>query len=181
MTNFDVGVSHDRSCRDLRVLAPLHQLIASAGIADSVRIEPRFVSDDEVSCLLGSADVVALPYREIDASGVLMTALSAGVPIVATRVGLFAELLEDGVHGRLIEVEDHEALARALAELVQDATLRTRMGEQVRALREALPTWINIAEETGRLYAELSAAGAPAVASAAAAPAAAPAQEGPRP
>lgn len=138
-------------------LSPLHALVANAGIGDFVRIEPRFVSDAEVSELLGAADIVALPYREIDASGVLMTALSAGVPIVATRVGLFAELLQDGVHGRLIDVEDHLSLTRVLEELVEKPQLRKQMGEQVRALRDALPTWGNIAKQTGQLYAELAA------------------------
>jgi glycosyltransferase involved in cell wall biosynthesis len=133
-------------------LAPLHELVASAGIADYVQIEPRFVSDQEVAELLGAADIVALPYREIDASGVLMTAISAGVPIVATRVGLFAELLQDGRHGRLVDVEDHTALARALEALVESSELRARMGEQVRALRDALPTWGSIAQETTHLY-----------------------------
>jgi glycosyltransferase involved in cell wall biosynthesis len=136
-------------------LAPLHELIASHGLGENVQIEPRFVSDEEVSELLGTADIVALPYREIDASGVLMTAISAGVPIVATRVGLFAELLQDGVHGKLVDVEDHNALARALEQLVESATLRATMGEQVRALCDALPTWSSIAQQTTLLYEEL--------------------------
>lgn len=133
-------------------LAPLHELVASSGMAGQVQIEPRFVSDQEVSELLGAADIVALPYREIDASGVLMTAISAGVPIVATRVGLFAELLQDGVHGRLVGVEDCAALARALEGLVEDAALREHMGAQVRALRDALPSWSSIAQQTTSLY-----------------------------
>lgn len=133
-------------------LAPLHALIESAGIGEFVHIEPRFVSDEEVSALLGAADIVALPYREIDASGVLMTAISAGVPIVATRVGLFAELLQDGVHGRLIDVEDHVGLAKALEALVESSQLREQMGQQIRALRDALPTWSNIAAQTTELY-----------------------------
>ena len=137
-------------------LAPLHTIVHDAGIEEHVSIEPRFVSDAEVSELLAAADIVALPYRDIDASGVLMTAISAGVPIVATRVGLFAELLEDGKHGRVIGVNDHLALARALEELVQSPELRARMGRQVRALRDALPTWSNIAQDTVNLYAELS-------------------------
>ncbi|HET8932430.1 MAG TPA: glycosyltransferase family 4 protein [Polyangiales bacterium] len=136
-------------------LAPLHELAASVGVTGNVSIEPRFVSDQEVAELLGAADIVALPYREIDASGVLMTALSAGVPIIATRVGLFAELLQDGMHGRLVDVEDHTALARALEALVESSELRARMGEQVRALRDALPTWGSIAQETTQLYEKL--------------------------
>ena len=137
-------------------LAPLHTIVHDAGIGAHVLIEPRFVSDAEVGELLAAADIVALPYRDIDASGVLMTAISAGVPIVATRVGLFAELLEDGKHGRIIAVNDHLALARALEELVQDPELRGRIGRQVRALRDALPTWSSIAEDTANLYLELA-------------------------
>jgi glycosyltransferase involved in cell wall biosynthesis len=143
-------------------LGPLHALVAQAGIGQSVQIEPRFVSDEEVAELLGAADIVALPYREIDASGVLMTAISAGVPIVASKVGLFAELLQDGVHGRLLAVEDHTGLARALEELVENAELRGQMGQRVQALRDALPTWANIAQLTGQLYSELTPAARPA-------------------
>jgi glycosyltransferase involved in cell wall biosynthesis len=140
-------------------LAPLYKLVDDAGIAKHVSIEPRFVADQEVGELLAAADIVALPYREIDASGVLMTAISAGVPIVASRVGLFNELLEDGKHGHLIDIEDHVALARALESLVLQPELRARMSTQVRALRESLPSWAVIAQQTAGLYAEL---GAPA-------------------
>lgn len=137
-------------------LAPLHALVRDAGISERVRIEPRFVADAEVGELLSSADIIVLPYREIDASGVLMTAISAGVPIVATRVGLFAELLEDGRHGRLINVDDHLALARSLDELVLSPELRARISGQVSELREALPSWESIARLTLNLYGELA-------------------------
>ena len=137
-------------------LGPLHAIVHQTGIAPHVLIEPRFVSDAEVGELLGAADIVVLPYKDIDASGVLMTAISAGVPIVATRVGLFAELLEDGKHGRVIAVNDHLALARALEELVQSPELRARIGRQVRALRDTLPTWSSIAQDTANLYYELT-------------------------
>jgi glycosyltransferase involved in cell wall biosynthesis len=136
-------------------LAPLHQLVEQGGISQHVVIEPRFVADHEVGELLGSADIVVLPYREIDASGVLMTAISAGVPIVATRVGLFAELLEDGKHGHLIDVDDHIALARALEELVEQPELRARVSRDVRGLCDSLPSWASIAQQTAGLYGEL--------------------------
>jgi glycosyltransferase involved in cell wall biosynthesis len=136
-------------------MAPLETLIRQLGIAAQVQLEPRFVADAEVASLLGAADIIALPYREIDASGVLMTAISAGVPIVASKVGLFAELLEDGRHGRLVAVEDHVGLGRALEQLVLDDALRARMGAAVRELRDALPSWQSIAGLTTQLYAEL--------------------------
>jgi glycosyltransferase involved in cell wall biosynthesis len=137
-------------------LAPLYALVREGGIGSRVDIEPRFVADSEVGQLLSMADIIVLPYREIDASGVLMTAISAGVPIVATRVGLFAELIEDGRHGHLIAVDDHRALARALDELVLSPELRARASREVRSLRDQLPTWANIAKSTATLYGELA-------------------------
>ncbi|HKP56847.1 MAG TPA: glycosyltransferase family 4 protein [Polyangiales bacterium] len=136
-------------------LGPAEQLIAQHGLAQHVQIEPRFVAEAEVAELFASADVIALPYTEIDASGVLMSSLTAGVPIVATRIGLFAEMLEDGKHGRLIDVGDHRALAHALEELADEPELRARMGAEVRRLRDAIPDWATIAGMTEGLYREL--------------------------
>jgi glycosyltransferase involved in cell wall biosynthesis len=137
-------------------LAPLEQEIARAGITDYVSIEPRFIAENEVGQLLASADVIALPYREIDASGVLMSCLSAGVPVVASRIGLFAEMVVDGVHGRLIAVEDARGLATALEDLVVNSELRVAMGAAVKKLRDDMPTWANIADMTAGLYRELT-------------------------
>lgn len=137
-------------------LAPVQASIAQYGLAEHVSIEPRFVAEAEVAELFASADVIALPYTEIDASGVLMSSLTAGVPIVATRIGLFAEMLEDGTHGRLIDVGDARALARALEELADDPVRRARMGAEVRKLRDAIPDWATIAGLTETLYREVA-------------------------
>jgi len=136
-------------------LAPLVKIIEEGKIAEYVRIEPRFVPDEEVGELFSRADIVALPYREIDASGVLMTAITAGIPIVASRVGLFAELLEDGKHGSLLKVEDHHGLARALEALVLSDERRAEVSANVKALHASIPSWASIAHQTVSLYNEL--------------------------
>jgi len=137
-------------------LEPLEREIREKGLSDYVSLEPRFVAENEVGQLLAATDVIALPYREIDASGVLMSCLSAGVPVVASRIGLFAEMLEDGKHGRLIAVDDHVTLARALEELVVNPDLRARMGAEVKQLRGDMPSWASIATMTVNLYRELT-------------------------
>jgi glycosyltransferase involved in cell wall biosynthesis len=139
-------------------LAPLQAAVDSAGIGAYVSIEPRFVAEAEVAHLLATTDIIALPYREIDASGVLMSCLSGGVPVIASRVGLFAEMIEDGKHGRLIEVGDHVGLARAIEGLVESPELRARMSVEVRKLRDGIPSWRAIAELTTDLYRELTGA-----------------------
>jgi glycosyltransferase involved in cell wall biosynthesis len=136
-------------------LSALLQFVRDASLGDYVQVEARFVPETEVSSLLAWADIMAMPYRQIDASGVLMMSLGFGVPIVATRVGLFAEILEDGKHGRLVEVDDHLALARALEELVANPALRARMGAAARQLRDEIPGWDMIAQQTSQLYREL--------------------------
>jgi glycosyltransferase involved in cell wall biosynthesis len=135
-------------------MAPLIDFARQAGIGDSIDFDLRFISDSEIPAILAQADIMVMPYREIDASGVLMTALCAGLPIVASRIGLFAELLQEGVHGRLVLPEDPQALATALSELILDKDLRVRMRERVLALRASIPDWREIADRTLRLYGE---------------------------
>ena len=62
----------------------------------NVRWVPRFVPDSEVAAYFRRADLVVLPYREIDQSGVLFTALAFGAPLVLSAVGGFPEIAAEG-------------------------------------------------------------------------------------
>jgi glycosyltransferase involved in cell wall biosynthesis len=59
----------------------------------------------------------------------------AGLPVVATAVGGIPEIIDDGVTGLLVEPYQPEAMAEALAELVQDSARATALG---RALNESV-------------------------------------------
>lgn len=88
----------------------------------------------DVMTLLDSADLLAHP-TEFDAfPTALLEALAAGTPIVATRVGGIPEIVQDGVHGRLLDAPAQPSqLAQALAELLADARLRRQFGAAGRA------------------------------------------------
>ncbi|WP_181008488.1 glycosyltransferase family 4 protein [Sphingomonas montanisoli] len=131
---------------------PLQALAAELGIADRVDFEFRFIDDAEVGDLLRAADIQMFPYFEIDASGVLMAVLGVGRPIIASDIGLFREMLDDGVHGRLVPPGDVAALSAAIAELVADDAGRAEAGRQVAALRDSIPSWEDIAAQTTALY-----------------------------
>ncbi len=88
-------------------IEPLEELAAKAG--GTVRFVPRFIPDDEIPAYFRRADVVALPYREIDQSGVLYTALAFGKPLVLSSVGGFPEVAET-----YEPPDDPAALAEAL-------------------------------------------------------------------
>ena len=67
-----------------------------AGAPPGVRFVPRFIGDDELPAYFRRADLVVHPYREIDQSGVLFTALAFGKPLLLSDVGGFPEIAATG-------------------------------------------------------------------------------------
>ena len=131
---------------------PLFELAETLGVAAAVTWDLRFVSDAEMADIFAAADVMAMPYRQIDASGVLMVALGMGRPILASRIGLFSELLEHGTHGLLVTPENVDELAQAIRELLNNPDQRLKMAENVKALGAAIPSWDEIGQQTTQLY-----------------------------
>jgi glycosyltransferase involved in cell wall biosynthesis len=83
------------------------------------------------------ASVGVVPSRWAEPFGIVaIEAMSAGVPVVASRVGGLPDIVRHGETGLLIEPGDRRMLADALGTLIADAALRARMGEAGR--REAL-------------------------------------------
>ena len=130
-------------------IAPLR-----AAAASSVRWVPRFVSDGELAACFRRADLVVLPYREIEQSGVLATALAFGSPLVVTDVGGFAEVAQSGA-ARLVPPADPAALRAALVELLADDSARERLSAAARALAAGEWSWERVAERTKALYSSL--------------------------
>lgn len=96
-------------------LAPaLAARVAQLGLGHAVRFLGA-VAHERTPALLAAADVVAVPSRRDGLPNVLVEALAAGVPAVATRVGGATELVDDGRTGWLVAPDDPRALAEALA------------------------------------------------------------------
>ena len=118
--------------------------------------------------MLSAADGLLFPYREIEASGVLMAAIAHGKAIIASRIGSFAETLTESENALLVPAGDPAALASALERFVASATLREMLTVGVRVLRDEIPSWPEIAQATTSVYegaqrgwrAEFGAAGA---------------------
>ena len=95
----------------------------------NVRTALRFVSGAELAGAFAAADLVVLPYREIDQSGVLFTALAFGKPLLLSAVGGFREI--EGAE--LVAPGDPHALAQALTALLGDPERLARMAAASRA------------------------------------------------
>jgi len=132
-------------------LDPLRALAAARGVDPG--LEPRFVADDELPGLFAPGTIATFPYREIEASGVLSLALANGRPILASRIGGFAESLTDGVHGHLVQPDDPAALATAMARFAGDPRFVAQCESNVAALARAIPPWPEIARRTVEIYA----------------------------
>jgi len=137
---------------------------ASAELGGSLRCDFRFFAEAEMRALFAAADVLVFPYREIDMSGVLMAALKTARPILASRIGGFAELLEDGRHGVLVAPGDVDALAAGMTRLVREPETRRAMAAAVTDLAAAIQSWQQIAQSTLSLYRQAIAERLPAVA-----------------
>jgi glycosyltransferase involved in cell wall biosynthesis len=135
-------------------LEEIHRLAARA--PGRVRLLPRFISDPEIPALLRRADVLALPYREIEQSGVLYAGLAFAKPMVLSDVGGFGEIGRRGA-ARLVPPGDVDALAAVLDELVADPAARERLADSARAAIAGADGWDAIAGRTIALYERLRA------------------------
>lgn len=137
-------------------IEPLQQLASDLGIADRVRWLPRFVNDSEIPAFFKRADVVTLPYRQIDQSGVLFTALAFGKPLLLARVGGFTEIADAHEAAVAVEPGDIAALAHALTGLLDDADARTQLATRASRLASGEFSWQSIADRTIALYDSLA-------------------------
>lgn len=83
---------------------------------------------NDIPAVMQGLDVFVLPSLGEGVSNTILEAMSTGLPVVATRVGANAELVADGVTGRVVAHSDSEALAQAIAAYVADPALARAHG-----------------------------------------------------
>jgi glycosyltransferase involved in cell wall biosynthesis len=87
---------------------------------------------DDVARYYAAADVFALTSHSEGSPNVLLEAMNAGVPIVATAVGGVAEMIRDGEEGLLVRARDPEAIGRGIEAVLRDAELAGRLAAAAR-------------------------------------------------
>jgi glycosyltransferase involved in cell wall biosynthesis len=134
---------------------PLGVSLDALGAAPNVRFAPRYVSDAELPAFFRRADLLVLPHRSVDVSGVLFAGLAFGKPMVLSDAGGFRELVEEHGAGRLVPPGDPVALAEAISALLADPGERERLAERARAAAAGPYSWDSIAGRTMAVYEEV--------------------------
>ena len=119
-----------------------------------VDLRPGFIEDDELDRLIMGSDIVAFPYSMVEASGALLTTLPFGKAILATRVGVFDEILTHEQNSLLIESNRPQLIAGALVRLCNDSELRHSLARGAMQLAAEFVSWTDIGRATLELYRE---------------------------
>ena len=126
-----------------------HRLMKQAaqqGVAHLVEFDDRYFATADLGRIIAGADVVILPYDSPEqvTSGVLVEALAAGKPVIATGFPHAVELLSGGV-GLIVPHGDPAAMAAALRRVLTEPGLADRMGAAAAAVAPQL-LWPAVAE-----------------------------------
>ena len=94
---------------------------------------PGWLSADETRALCARADILVLPSHAEGLAMAVLEGLSHGLAVVTTRVGAHEEVISDGETGVFVPVGDKDALTAALAKLITDPDIRSRLSAGARA------------------------------------------------
>ena len=119
---------------------------------DKINYKFQFIPIDEVPLYFKAADVILLPYKAIDHSGIIHLAYSFGKPVIATRVGDFEEVIEHNKCGFILDTNDVDDLSKWIEIAFSDMNKLKEMGNYCLALSKSKYSWKNIANKTTDIY-----------------------------
>jgi glycosyltransferase involved in cell wall biosynthesis len=114
---------------------PIERLIAELGIASRVRLMDRYIPNEEIGPYFSAADLLLLPYVSATQSGIAQIAYSLDLPVVASRVGGFLDIVEHGKTGYLVEPGNPAAIAEAVIDFY-DHQRREALTAGIKAVRD---------------------------------------------
>jgi glycosyltransferase involved in cell wall biosynthesis len=110
-----------------------------------------FVSDDDLVDAMKSSDMVAIPSRFEPFGIIALEAMAAGVPVLVSRVGGLAEIVENDVDGLEVDPDSPSSIAKATVRLLSDRALASRLAAKAREKVEAY-SWERSAAKTLEVY-----------------------------
>jgi len=112
----------------------------------------EFIPSTEISKYFIASDVVVLPYRRVTHSGIPHMAYTFGRPVIATNVGDFEEIIEEGKSGLVVSSNSHEKLSEKIIQAFSDRLKLEEMGKYARNLCATKYSWKDSAEALIPVY-----------------------------
>jgi len=134
--------------------AALRQLARALGLIGRVAFIGAAYGDKKVK-LLSESDALVFAAHGGPMPRVLLEGMAAGATVIATRVGAAPDVIIDGVHGLFVSPHNPLAIAQAVQRLAGNRELLARFGEACRRRIAGSYSTTRLADELGRLYAEL--------------------------
>lgn len=129
----------------------LKKLVIDSSLEDDI-IFAGFVSGDELSWLLTNCDFVGAPATySISASGPLAQVIAFEKPVILTKIGVFAEELEDGKSALYVQPENPAGWEEAIKIMEKDDKLRKELTNGIRKIHEERK-WQKIGKRTVEIY-----------------------------
>lgn len=106
------------------------QKIQQYNLSDKITCDIRYIKDEEIEYFYSASDINVLPYLDVYQSGVIQLAYAYKKPVIATNIGAFTSIVEDGVNGFICEVNDYLSLSNAIDRAMYSKDKLQIMGEK---------------------------------------------------
>lgn len=130
----------------------IEALADDLGLGDRVRFTGFRIDVPEI---LSQVDIVVVPSLSEALSNSLLEAMAAGVPVVSTRVGDHALVIEQGASGFLVPPGDADAMVRRIGQLLDDRAFAASLGDAGRKVVKTRFSLARMVKETEALYEDL--------------------------
>ncbi|MBJ60187.1 MAG: hypothetical protein CMP64_06385 [Flavobacteriales bacterium] len=105
-------------------------IIDELELSSRMILDINFISEEKRELYFKATNCVVLPYDFIFQSGVLLMSMSYGLPVVASRIPPFEEIIDDGINGILFEKDNIKALAKKINHLMGDKNLLNQIPQK---------------------------------------------------
>jgi D-inositol-3-phosphate glycosyltransferase len=147
------GELEDENGQESEEMKLLQGLREEYGLQDMVTFLGKR-SQDTLPYYYSAAEMVIMPSHYESFGMVALESMACGTPVIASLVGGLIHLVEDGVTGYHVPVDDPVALSKRIAGLLQDKALRYRMGHDAFAFAKKFG-WNTITDRVIQLYNEV--------------------------
>ena len=112
----------------------------------------EYIPNQLIPYYFKAADIVALPYRKIYSSGVLIRSLDYGAALVASDLDVFKDIIIDGENGILFQTENAEDLSNKIIMLLADKSLQQKIRAAAKKTADERFSWKLIGEKVKAIY-----------------------------